>query len=90
MTYKISIYLASEIPVIVWLKSAMARFIIENNVGICIDSLSECQSIFENIKKDEYEKMVDNSRKISFKLRSGYYIKEALKTCENLVSIEYF
>ncbi|NRO11242.1 Beta-1,6-galactofuranosyltransferase WbbI [Lactobacillus helveticus] len=39
--HKLSLYLASGIPVIIWKKAAEAKFVEENKVGITVDSLED-------------------------------------------------
>ena len=39
--HKLSLYLASGIPVVIWDKAAEADFVRKHNLGICVSSLSE-------------------------------------------------
>ncbi|MBF0699727.1 sugar transferase [Streptococcus danieliae] len=77
--HKLSLYLASEIPVIVWKEAAEANFVLNNGVGFAVDSLFELESIFENLTEEEYFKMVENVRRISTRIQSGQYLKEAVE-----------
>lgn len=77
--HKTSLYLACNIPVIVWKKAAIAEFVKKNNVGICIDDLSEIQSIITAMSENEYAEMKHNARKIGAKLRKGEMFKKILR-----------
>lgn len=84
--HKVSLYLSSNMPVIVWNQAAIADFVIENGVGIAIGSLYELETVIKSISDEEYKKMCENAKKVSKKLREGYYFytafSEALKITE--------
>lgn len=75
--HKISLYLALGIPVIVWSKSAMSDFVRENQCGICVESLTEINSLIES--KEKYFIYAKNARVVSEKIRNGFYLSHALK-----------
>ena len=81
--HKTSLYLVSRHPVIIWKEAAMARFVEKENVGICIDSLTEIKEKINSVSDKEYVKMLENVEKIAEKLEKGYYLKTALKKCED-------
>ncbi len=55
--HKLSMYIASGLPVISWNKSAISKFIKENNIGFCVESLEEINSILKGLKKQDYLEM---------------------------------
>ena len=67
--HKLSCYMATGIPVIVWKKSAIAKFVSENNIGYTISSIYD----INNIKLDEYNKKLKNVENIKNNIRNGYY-----------------
>ena len=81
--HKCSLYLAAGIPVIVWEDAAIATFVKENNVGICIKSLEELDSILARLKESEYILLKKNAIELSKKVRSGYFIHNAIKQISN-------
>ena len=81
--HKVSLYLACGIPVIIWSKAAMSKFIKDNKVGIVIDSLSDIHNKLSSISAEEYNDMLKNTKIISARLRDGYYTKEALKKVDS-------
>lgn len=78
--HKTSMYLSASMPVIVWSRAAIAKFVSENKVGIVVDSLYELEEKIENISSEEYKEMCNNAADLSKKLRTGYYFKKALGT----------
>lgn len=72
--HKLSCYLAAGIPVIVWGKSAISNFVVENNVGYVINNLYD----INNINFSDYKEKKNNAEKISEKLRNGYFTKKVV------------
>ena len=76
--HKISLYLASGIPVIIWSKAAMAKFILDNKCGITIDSIEDIKDIIDKMNEEEYNTLLNNAQKVGNKLRDGYFTMQAL------------
>lgn len=76
--HKISLYLSSGIPVIVWNKSAMSDFIVNNNLGISIDDVGNLDNILDKISEEAYFNMKNSVVNFAYKLRSGFFIKNAV------------
>lgn len=76
--HKLSLYLASELPVIVWEDAAVANFIIENGCGIVIDSLYNLKKRIDDIDESSYNDMIERTKLISTKLKNGEYTKKIL------------
>ena len=72
-------------PVIIWKKAAMARFVEENHIGITVDSLEELPDVLNQISYEKYKKIARNTRKVSEKIRAGKYLQEALKESRKYV-----
>ena len=80
--HKLSLYLSSGLPVIIWENAAEAKFVRENGVGLCVKSLKELNDVWSNIKQDDYMKIAENVAIISRRLQTGYYGKKALIEAE--------
>ena len=80
--HKTSLYLVSGLPVIVSENAAMAAFIRENNIGICVNNLHSISSYTRKIDPDTYATMQENARSIAEKLTSGWYLEQALAKTE--------
>lgn len=77
--HKVSLYLQLGIPVIIWEKSALSEFIIKNKLGISIDSLNRLDSVINSITDEQYNTFKKNAQNISYKIRDGYFIRNALR-----------
>lgn len=75
--HKTSLYLASNLPVIIWSKAALAGFITANNLGIAVDSLNDIHAAVQTITAADYEKMAANARQMGEKIRSGQFFTAA-------------
>lgn len=72
--HKLSLYIASGIPVIVWKESGLANWIINNHLGIAIKSIKELDDILPQINEDTYCAIQENVRIYSELLRKGEMI----------------
>lgn len=82
--HKVSLYLSSGLPVIVWKEAAIASFIKEHKLGIVIDNLATIDSCLSSISNEEYNEMKLNVKNISSKIKSGFYIIDALTRISQL------
>jgi len=81
--HKVSLYLASGIPVILWEQSALAEFVKAHGVGITVASLNDLESAISGISEEEYLKMLQNTKALKEKLTSGFFTLKAIKAAEN-------
>lgn len=77
--HKVSLYIVSNLPIIIWKKAAMADFVVKEQIGIAVDSLEDIYDEISKLKEEDYQNMINNISSISKKLENGYYIKESLK-----------
>jgi len=84
--HKLSLYLSSGIPVVIWKDAAEAKFVEENHLGIVVDSLKELKSIFDEMDEKQYYKLCENVANISQKLKEGCYAKSAVEKAEDIVN----
>lgn len=80
--HKMSLYLASGVPVIIWNEAAQAKFVEKENVGIIAESIQDAKSKISEITDEQYSVYLHNAKEIGEKLRSGYYLKRALLKAE--------
>ena len=83
--HKLSLYLASGIPVVIWDKAAEADFVRKHNLGICVSSLSELKDKLEQISEKNYQEMIKNVANISTLLRYGEHTKNSIRISESLI-----
>lgn len=84
--HKLSLYLSSGIPVIVWAQSAEADFVEKNGVGLLVNSLFEIEEILSTMNQTKYAKFLKNTKNLSEKLSTGYYTKAALIESERFIN----
>jgi hypothetical protein len=75
--HKTSLYLAANLPVIIWSQAALAGFVLENNLGILVDSLAEIQEKAAQLTPAQYAAMAENARRMGEQLRQGHRFRTA-------------
>ena len=75
--HKFSLYVACGLKVIVWEKSAMAKFVKEKKLGIVVSSLNQISEKISSLSEIETKTMSDNIRALSKKIREGYMFSNA-------------
>ena len=78
--HKASLYIRCNLPIIIWKEAALAPFILEHKIGICIDSLEELNTVLPSISIKEYHEMKENIKEIDKKISSGFYFTKALNS----------
>lgn len=76
--HKTSLYLRCNLPVIVWSQSAMAPFVKENGIGLCVDSLDNLDTTLAAVTSERYGAMAQAAAAMSHRLASGHYTRRAL------------
>lgn len=84
--HKVSLYIRCNLPIIIWKEAALASFVTENKIGICINSLEELDSVLPSISTESYNEMVRNVRSINEKISSGYYCSKAVENALKVIS----
>lgn len=77
-SHKLSLYIAAEMPIIVWSESAMCSFVISNHLGISISAISDIKGAIDNLTYSDYERMLMSLRHFSVLLRKGYMFSKIL------------
>lgn len=78
--HKASFYISCGIPLIIWKKAALAKFVENNKIGIAINDLNEVEGIITNMTRDKYNEYIKSIAIIQNKVCNGYYTKSALNT----------
>ncbi|MBQ0735479.1 beta-1,6-galactofuranosyltransferase [Aquimarina celericrescens] len=76
--HKTSLYILCGLPIIVWDKAAISKFISENNLGITISNLADLSNALERLSNEEYQTMKSNVNQVRTKIISGGYLNNAL------------
>lgn len=77
--HKTSLYLRAGLPIVIWDKAAMAKFIVDHCVGIAISSLANLDDELQKLSKEQYQEMKKNAEYLSKNLNDGYFLKSAIK-----------
>ncbi|MGI5977343.1 MAG: glycosyltransferase [Candidatus Limivicinus sp.] len=84
--HKVSLYLVSQLPVVISRNVGCADFIQKNGLGIAIDSLNDLPGIVDKLGTDMYEQIQKNVIECSNKLNSGYFFYRALDKALEAIS----
>lgn len=76
--HKLSLYLASHMPVLIWDEAAEAEFIRSNGLGFPVRSINEAVDIASGIDELQYSILVKNVESFASKLNSGYFTNTAV------------
>lgn len=85
--HKLSLYLSSGLPVIIWKEAAEAAFVKTQGVGICVESLKELSTIFEMLDENTYNGYAEAAQVLSEKLRTGQFGRKAIRTAEDILGL---
>lgn len=77
--HKCSLYLAANLPVIIWEKAALADYIKNNNLGVTVDNLSEIDLVLQKIDVKQYGTLIKNVREEGKKIREGTNLIKVVK-----------
>ena len=82
--FKMSLYLAMNIPVIVWSKSALAQYVRKYHLGICVNTLREIASEIDKLSTEDFDKIAVGVSKASKDVRNGMKIRTLIRRLENI------
>ena len=86
--HKLSLYLSSGLPVVIWKGAAEAEFVKKYNIGICVESLAELEVIFDLLTEKKYQELLNNVNNVSKKLIKGFYGEKSLREAINRIERE--
>ena len=75
--HKILLYLRCHAPVIIGKTAALAPFVEEHGIGICVDTLENLGDVLDKVTPEEYLRMQENAKAMSEKIASGYFFRTA-------------
>lgn len=77
--HKLSLYIVAHLPVIVWDQAAMASYVKERGIGICVSSLKDISKRIDSMTDEEYNRILENVRRESDLLRKGEHLRKCLE-----------
>ena len=75
--HKTSLYLACNLPVIIWSQAALAGFVKENGLGLVVDALDQIADAASCLTEAQYAAMAKNARAMGEKIRGGGFFRAA-------------
>lgn len=76
--HKLSLYIATGIPFIVWKEAAVADLVRKYDIGYCVSNLREIDDIMENLTPERYAKLVDHIKPLQQKVLHGEFLTNAI------------
>ncbi|KRN27700.1 beta-1,6-galactofuranosyltransferase [Lactobacillus selangorensis] len=83
--YKISLYLAKGLPVIVWKDAGIAPFIAENHLGYLISSLDDIDVLMSSLSDQDLAERQQHVQKFAPLVRNGYFARHLLLNVEQQI-----
>lgn len=77
--HKMSHYLASGMPVLVWEEAAMAEFVTEEGCGLTIKDLKQIPPLISGLGEEEYRSLRLNAERVGLQMRRGEHIGNAVE-----------
>ncbi len=77
--HKLSLYIALNLPIIVWKEAAVAKLVEDNNIGFTISSLSDISDKLSALTYNDYQTFRKNLENFNRKVTSGEYLPLSLK-----------
>lgn len=81
----IACLLAADKPVIIWNKAALAPFVVEQGVGVAVESLQEAMAVEDGMTQSEYARMVRRASQLGQKLREGWFTREVMTKVQTVL-----
>lgn len=76
--HKLSLYIASGLPVFIWSQAAESDFVKSNGLGYTVDSLDQIPSILNDLTTEEYNAITASVKKVALDLVGGKYMNKAI------------
>ena len=76
--HKTSLYIRCHLPVIIWSQAALAPFVRERGIGLCVDSLRDIAPALSALTPERYAGMRHRVEELSLLLSQGHFFREAL------------
>lgn len=84
-SFKLSLYLAAHRPVIVWKNSAMAQYVEQLHLGICVESLYDIYDAISNLSDTEIYEIKHGVEMASEEVRKGSRLRLASQKAINII-----
>ncbi len=72
--HKVSLYIVAGLPIIIWQKAALAKYVVDNNLGIAIESLNDLSVAISSVSIERYNAMVNAIEQEANVLKTGGHL----------------
>jgi hypothetical protein len=86
--HKVSLYILSAMPLIVYENAGTAALVIKYNIGFTIRNLTEIESKINDLTEMAYRQMCENTRELAKQLSSGACLTNALHEITGIIERE--
>lgn len=76
--HKVSLYIVAELPIIIWDQQALAKYIVDRNLGIVVSSIDDIPSKLSNISEEDYWQIRKNLKEEANLLKNGDHLRKFL------------
>lgn len=87
--HKLSLFLSSGLPVVIWSEAAESEFVRKHRLGICVEDLRELTQIMNNLTEEEYADYSKNVSEVRRDLLAGTHTVRALNTSLDRIRKDY-
>lgn len=84
--HKVGLYLRCNAPVVVWSRAGRAGLIRSRDIGIAVDSLRDLDAALSAVTPTDYSRMLANVACINTELKSGRFLRRALKKAIEIIN----
>lgn len=85
--HKLSLYLSSGLPVVIWKEAAEAKFVEDNGVGITVNSVRTLNKVLDDMDNEKYTKIIDNLKGIQKELCNGSFTTKAIGKALKIIEV---
>ncbi len=82
--HKLSLYLASNMPVIIWDQAAEAAFVTRHHIGITASGIADAIEQVNALSPDDYTAIAQSAARIGEQLRSGHFLQTSIDNAMKL------
>jgi hypothetical protein len=76
--HKASLYVSLGLPIVIWRGAALADFVVEQGIGLTINSLAELEELPSRLDSIAYRAMAERVDTLSRKVANGSFLKSAV------------
>ncbi|HVM90185.1 MAG TPA: hypothetical protein VMT76_18495 [Puia sp.] len=85
--HKVSLYILSGMPIIIYANAGSAALITQYKIGFTINSLDEIEQKISSVTEKEYQDMIINTKFLAKKIASGSFLREAINRIFEQINI---